>query len=141
MPVPKILTPSSWGIRRRSQFLNASIVAMACLSAGLTFVDVSDVLKTSALLVIIALAYLLARQFDFAVTQTTAALNNMPHGLCMFDSKKRLVLCNELYAEMYKLPPELTQPGTTHNALITHRISSGMLVTENAENPVASKLA
>src|SRR5215218_11256664 len=26
--------------------------------------------------------------------QTTIALNNMPHGLCMFDSKKRLVTWN-----------------------------------------------
>ena len=141
MPVPKILTPSSWDIRRRSRFLNASVVAMACLSAGLTFVDAPEVIKALVLLLIIALSYLLLRQIDFAVTQTTAALNNMPHALCMFDAKKRLVLCNDLYIEMYKLPPELRPPWATHDALIAHRISSGLLVTERVADPIANKLA
>lgn len=30
-----------------------------------------------------------------------AALSNMPHGLCMFDARKSLVICNARYAEMY----------------------------------------
>lgn len=34
-----------------------------------------------------------------------AALNNMTQGLCMFDSAARLVLCNDRYIEMYRLPP------------------------------------
>ena len=28
-----------------------------------------------------------------------AALTNMPHGLCMFEPDKRLILCNAAYAE------------------------------------------
>jgi PAS domain-containing protein len=32
-----------------------------------------------------------------------AALRNMPHGLCMFDSTKKLILCNASYAQMYNL--------------------------------------
>ena len=35
------------------------------------------------------------------------ALNYMPYGFCMFDPDKRLVLCNDEYANMYRLPPEL----------------------------------
>src|SRR5262249_47060668 len=40
-----------------------------------------------------------------------AALNNMAHGMCMFDRDQRLVVCNSLYLTMYGLPPELGQPG------------------------------
>jgi PAS domain-containing protein len=32
-----------------------------------------------------------------------AALNNMTQGLCMFDSAARLVLCNQVYIDMYDL--------------------------------------
>ena len=37
-----------------------------------------------------------------------AAINNIKHGLCMFDGQKRLVICNGAYAEMYDLPETLT---------------------------------
>jgi methyl-accepting chemotaxis protein len=141
MLIPKILTPSSWGVRQRSRVLNASIIAMVCLSAVLTFVDAPEPVKGCALLAILALSYLLTRQFDVAVTQTTAALNNMPHALCMFDAKKRLVLCNDLYIQLYRLPPELRPPRATHDALIAHRIASGLLATESSDDPVANKLA
>ena len=40
-----------------------------------------------------------------------AALANMPHGLCMFDAKKRLVICNARYREMYNLPATLVSRG------------------------------
>jgi PAS domain-containing protein len=40
-----------------------------------------------------------------------AALSNMPHGLCMFDADKCLVICNAQYAEMYKLPADLLKAG------------------------------
>ena len=50
----------------------------------------------------------------------------------MFDAKKRLVICNNGYAEMYRLPPELLKPGTTHDDIIAHRISSGLLAGDKA---------
>jgi diguanylate cyclase (GGDEF)-like protein len=40
------------------------------------------------------------------------ALNNMARGLSMFDVEQRLILCNRVYREIYRLPEELTQPGT-----------------------------
>ena len=30
----------------------------------------------------------------------------------MFDADERLVICNQPYARIYNLPPELMQPGT-----------------------------
>ena len=48
-------------------------------------------------------------------------LNNMSHGVLMFDQAARLIFCNRRYSEMYGLPPEVTQPGTTLRELLEHR--------------------
>lgn len=72
------------------------------------------------------------------------AINNMGDGLCMFDADKRLVVCNNRYASMYRLPPELLRPGTSHREIITHRIASGILkavTSDNAVKQVISTLA
>jgi diguanylate cyclase (GGDEF)-like protein len=58
----------------------------------------------------------------------------MGEGLCMFDAEKRLVICNDRYAEMYRLPPELLKAGTPHHEIIKHRISSGILKGETSNN-------
>jgi diguanylate cyclase (GGDEF)-like protein len=58
------------------------------------------------------------RRFD-------AALNNMPHGLCMFDAQTRLILCNAAYRRLYDLPETLTRPGTALQDIFDHRIASG----------------
>ena len=41
------------------------------------------------------------------------SLANMPHGLCMFDQDQRLLICNERYADMYRVPKDMMRPGTT----------------------------
>ena len=53
------------------------------------------------------------------------ALNNMTHGLCMFDAEKKLIVCNDMYVQMYDLVPELAQPGTPLQAIHDHRTSVG----------------
>jgi methyl-accepting chemotaxis protein len=53
------------------------------------------------------------------------ALDNMSQGLCMFDGNERLVVCNQRYADMYKLPPEIAKPGTTLAGLLEYRIANG----------------
>jgi PAS domain S-box-containing protein len=54
-----------------------------------------------------------------------AALNNMTQGLCMFDAAARLVLCNQVYIEMYGLRPEHARPGTPLRDLLMHRLAAG----------------
>ncbi len=56
-----------------------------------------------------------------------AALGNMSQGLCMFDSEKRLVVCNDRYAEIYQLPPELVKVGTPYSAIVADRAARGLL--------------
>ena len=73
--------------------------------------------------------------------QTKAIVNYMPLGFCMFDSGKRLVLCNDRYAEMYLLPPELKKAGATHDAIIAHRIKSGLMGEDKTDIAIKQKLA
>ena len=76
-------------------------------------------------------------------TRLDSALNNMGEGLCMFDGDKRLVVCNDRYARMYRLPPELLHAGTPHHEIIKHRITSGILkgpTSDHAANQLISTL-
>jgi diguanylate cyclase (GGDEF)-like protein len=65
------------------------------------------------------------RALDEQYRRFDAALNNMPHGLCMFDAGKRLIVCNNSYTKMYHLPPELTAPGVTLQQIIEYRTQTG----------------
>lgn len=72
------------------------------------------------------------------------AINNMVEALCMFDAEKRLVVCNERYARLYQLPPELLRTGTPHADIIRHRVVTGILksdTSEGAAEQFLSKLA
>ncbi|MGI9451535.1 MAG: diguanylate cyclase domain-containing protein, partial [Geminicoccaceae bacterium] len=42
-----------------------------------------------------------------------AALGNMSQGLCMFDADERLIVTNQRFGEIFRLPEGLTIPGTT----------------------------
>ncbi len=68
------------------------------------------------------------------------ALENMTHGICMFDGNKRLVICNDRYASLYRLPPELLKVGASHEAIIAHRVMNGLLKGEKGAGAVDKKL-
>jgi diguanylate cyclase (GGDEF)-like protein len=70
-----------------------------------------------------------------------AALENLGAGLCLFDGQKRLVVCNDRYAELYGLPPELLKVGTPHRAIIAHRVLSGVLKGEQSDGAVDKRLS
>jgi diguanylate cyclase (GGDEF)-like protein/PAS domain S-box-containing protein len=55
------------------------------------------------------------------------ALDNMPHGVVMFDANSCLVVCNRRYIEMYGLSPEIVLPGCTLFTLIEQREKTGLL--------------
>jgi diguanylate cyclase (GGDEF)-like protein len=50
-----------------------------------------------------------------------AAINNMPIGLCMFDAKQELIICNKRYGEIYGLEPSHMVPGTPLREILDHR--------------------
>jgi diguanylate cyclase (GGDEF)-like protein len=53
------------------------------------------------------------------------AVNNISHGLLLFDSDQRLVLCNERYVEMFGASRDVIRPGCTLRELIQHRKDTG----------------
>jgi diguanylate cyclase (GGDEF)-like protein len=70
-----------------------------------------------------------------------AAITNMSQGLCMFDGKRQLVVCNAPYARMYDLPPALTMSGAAFRAIIAHRIGNGLHAGADADEYVRDVLA
>jgi diguanylate cyclase (GGDEF)-like protein len=58
--------------------------------------------------------------------QLDSTLNNLSQGVCMYDEHRRLILCNDRYAEMFHLPHELTTPGTTLRQILDHQVSRGL---------------
>ena len=65
-------------------------------------------------------------QLEMQNLRFDAALNNMSQGLCMYDGRHRLVVCNAPYARMYGLTPELAKPGTPFADIVQHRIDKGL---------------
>ena len=55
-----------------------------------------------------------------------AALENMAHGLCVFDKDWRVVVRNTRYLEMYGLRPDDAQPGTPLIELIRESLARGI---------------
>jgi diguanylate cyclase (GGDEF)-like protein len=58
------------------------------------------------------------QRLDFAV-------NNMSHGLLLFDSEARLAVCNDRYIEMFSLSRDVAKAGCTLNELLRHRQETG----------------
>jgi len=58
--------------------------------------------------------------------QLDSTLNNLSQGVCMYDEHRRLILCNDRYAEMFHLPHELTTPGTALRRIFDHQVAHGL---------------
>ena len=54
-----------------------------------------------------------------------AALENMSQGLCFFDGRQRLIICNRRYAEMYKIAPDELKSGMELREIVDRRFEAG----------------
>ena len=59
--------------------------------------------------------------------QLDVALNNMAHGLCMFDDELQLIIFNARYVELMRLPPECIRAGVTLREVLQHNVDVGNL--------------
>ena len=66
--------------------------------------------------------------------QLDVALNNMSQGLAMFNSQQRLLICNNLFAEMYRLTPEQVKPGTTVRQILEYRLANGCYTASDGKD-------
>ena len=70
---------------------------------------------------------LLAKRFD-------TALNNMPHGLCMFDSNRRVVVANQKLSQQVGLSMDFELKGSTVRDLVDGVVNAGLLSALNAQS-------
>jgi diguanylate cyclase (GGDEF)-like protein len=70
---------------------------------------------------------LLAKRFD-------TALNNMPHGLCMFDSKRRVVVSNQKLNQQLGLAPDFELKGSSLRYLVESVVKAGVMSDSNAQS-------
>ena len=59
--------------------------------------------------------------------QFDTALNHISEALCFFDQEQRLILCNDRYAEIYNIRPDVIRPGMTLREIIDLRYQAGSL--------------
>lgn len=69
------------------------------------------------------------------------ALDHMSQGLCLYDSKQRLVLCNRQFRDMYQLSEDQVRPGTSLEQICRHRIDNGIFGEEHPEAYVKERTA
>ena len=103
-----LLTPSFYGIK-----LIADRLRRTLLDAVVASRDMS----------------LLAKRFD-------TAINNMPHGLCMFDSKHRVVVSNEKLKQQVGLPADLELKGVSVRDLVESVVQAGLLSEPSAQSMI-----
>jgi methyl-accepting chemotaxis protein len=118
-----------------------TIVACAVGISYLWSAEQSIALPSLLAFSIIALLISVRRQLSLAQANVrfSTALDNMTHGLCMFDADKRLVVSNRRYAELYRLPPELLKVGTSHQAITAHRVANHIFADEKDGGTIEPK--
>jgi diguanylate cyclase (GGDEF)-like protein len=99
-------------------------IGMACLSA-LFFLGLKQI--TTSLQKIFVRA-LVAREREAALaSQFDTALNNMPHGLCMFAANGRLAVMNHRFSEMMNLSDDLVHRGASAPDIISACVEAGSI--------------
>jgi diguanylate cyclase (GGDEF)-like protein len=105
-------------------------IAMSVFSA----VFLLALVQISANLHRIFLRALLAREREAALAgQFDTALNNMPHGLCMFRVDGQLAVMNHRFSDMMELSDDLVQSGATAPDIIAACVGSGSISAASGE--------
>ncbi|MBR0813934.1 MULTISPECIES: putative bifunctional diguanylate cyclase/phosphodiesterase [Bradyrhizobium] len=90
------------------------------------------VIQISANLHRIFMRALVAREREAALAgQFDSALNNMPHGLCMFRVDRQLAVMNHRFSEQMNLPDDLVQSGPNASEIIAACVNGGSISTES----------
>ncbi|KRR17853.1 putative bifunctional diguanylate cyclase/phosphodiesterase [Bradyrhizobium retamae] len=111
-------------LRGTPYYMAMSVVCAAFLVA---------VLQISANLHRIFMQALVAREREAALAgQFDAALNNMPHGLCMFRADGRLAVMNHRFAEIMNLSDKLLQGGASAHDIVSACVASGAISAASA---------
>ncbi|MDU3042550.1 putative bifunctional diguanylate cyclase/phosphodiesterase [Bradyrhizobium sp.] len=116
----------SFGITSIALILHGTIyyIGLAFVAAGFLFA-LRELTKNLQKIFVDALT---ARDREAALAnQFDTALNNMPHGLCMFRPDGRLAVMNHRFGEMMSLPEDILQSGGTAADIINACVLSGSI--------------
>ncbi|WP_292121279.1 PAS-domain containing protein, partial [Mesorhizobium sp.] len=61
-----------------------------------------------------------------------AAVENMSHGLCMFDADERMIICNRNYIDLFRLDAKVVKPGIRYFDILQHSVDVGV-ASQSAE--------
>jgi diguanylate cyclase (GGDEF)-like protein len=86
-----------------------------------SFKRISDRLRQIFLDAVIA-----TREVGLLAARLDTALNNMSHGLCMFDAERRIVIANARLPEVLRIDPEAVRPGTRVPRLLRESVRAGL---------------
>ncbi|TPM37400.1 EAL domain-containing protein [Mesorhizobium sp. B2-3-4] len=56
----------------------------------------------------------------------SAAVENMSHGLCMFDADERMIICNGNYIDIFHLNAKVMRPGIRFIDILRHSVDLGV---------------
>ncbi|MGY4306095.1 diguanylate cyclase (GGDEF)-like protein [Bradyrhizobium sp. USDA 4369] len=116
----------SFGITSIALILHGTIyyIGLSFVAAGFLFA-LREITKNLQKIFVDALT---ARDREAALAnQFDTALNNMPHGLCMFRPDGRLAVMNHRFGEMMSLPEDILQSGGTAADIINACVLSGSI--------------
>ncbi len=123
--------------------VTASMRVDAVLAAWRT--QVFDVAGLAGMLVLLVggIGFVVVQRLREQHAQLDVALNNMRHGLLMFNAHGRLVVVNRRYAEMYGFAPDAVKPGCTVRELLEQRAAAGMFAGgfEAIDDSIANLMA
>ena len=129
--VSLILLPVALGSAFRGGLVYMALSGITLLYFVAT-IELARYLGANRLRLLLTTGQLAEQNFRF-----DTALANMSHGLCMFDSTRRLVVWNKRFCEIYKVAPEALSSGITIRALIELIAASGNYPDETVNHIVA----
>lgn len=79
-------------------------------------------------------AVITSRDMSLLAKRFNTALNNMPHGLCMFDAKRRVVVSNQKFHQQLGLPLDLELKDSNLRELAAKVVRAGLLSDASAQS-------
>jgi diguanylate cyclase (GGDEF)-like protein len=98
-----------------------AIYACILIPFFLSFKGISDRLRQIFLEAVIS-----TREVGLLAARLDTALNNMSHGLCMFDAERRIVIANARLPEVLRIDPQAVRPGTRVQRLLRESVRAGI---------------
>jgi PAS domain S-box-containing protein len=110
--------------RRWSNYLVGAAVLIIIVIVGILVLSVRQ-FRSYELLVQARAEKAEAEKLRQQKLQLDTALNNMSQGLAMFEADARLLICNDLYIDMFGLSRAIVKPGCALSEVIKHRKQTG----------------